>query len=116
VGVGWEYADDHTNDVQPRDRSVDHVVAKLFAARARQGAVQLNRLGQLNEAALEVRQVASRIAGYAGNDPVLRELVAKLRAEEREWSAPMPELNRKVAHAAASYSLRSRDPRGGANR
>jgi Mg-chelatase subunit ChlD len=116
VGVGWEFADDRTNDLQPRDRTVDHAVAKLFVARARQGAVQLNRLGQFREAGLEVRQVAERIAGYAGNDPVLRDLVAKLRDEERRWNAPMPEMARKVAHAAASYSLRSRAPSGGANR
>lgn len=116
VGVGWEYADDRTNDLQPRDRAVDHAVAKQFIARARQGAVQLNRLGQFHEAMLEVRQVAERIAGYAGDDPVLREMVAKLRAEERQWNAPMPEMARKVAHATASYSLRNRAPSGGANR
>ena len=38
AGVGWEYADDRTNDAQPRDRAVDRAVAKLFAARARQDA------------------------------------------------------------------------------
>lgn len=116
VGVGWEFADDRTNDLQPRDRSVDHEVAKLFVARARQGAVQLNRLGQYREAMLEVRQVAERISGYAGDDPVLRDLVAKLRAEEQQWNAPMPEMSRKLAHATASYSLRNRAPSGGANR
>lgn len=116
VGVGWEYADDRTNDLQPRDRAVDHAVARQFIARAQQGAVQLNRLGQFREAALEVRQVAERIAGYAGDDPVLREMVAKLRAEERQWNAPMHEMARKTVHAAASYSLRSRAPSGGANR
>lgn len=116
VGVGWEFADDRTNDLQPRDRTVDYAVAKLFVARARQGAVQLNRLGQFREAMLEVRGVAERIAGYAGDDPVLREMVAKLRDEERQWNAPMPEMTRKMTHAAASYSLRNRAPSGGANR
>ena len=116
AGIGWDFADDRANDVQPRDRAVDIAVAKLFAARARQGAVQLNRLGQFNEAMLEVRQVAERIAGYAGDDPELRTLVAKLRDEERQWNAPMPEMARKMAHAGASYALRSRAPGGGANR
>jgi Ca-activated chloride channel family protein len=116
VGVGWEFADDRTNDLQPRERAVDHAVAKLFVARARQGAVRLNRGGQFREAMHEVHAVAERIAGYAGEDPVLRDLVAKLRDEERQWSAPMPEMARKVAHAAASYALRSRAPSGGANR
>jgi Ca-activated chloride channel family protein len=116
VGVGWEYADDRTNDGQPRDRGVDRAVAALFAARARQGAVQLNRLRQFGGAAEEVRDVARRIAGYAGDDPVLNALVAELRAEEQRWSAPMPEMARKAAHATASYALRSRAPSGGANR
>lgn len=116
ITVGWEFADDRTNDTQARDRSVDHAVAKLFAARARQGAVRLNRQGQFQEATQEVRQVAERIAGYAGSDPVLRDLVEKLRAEEQQWNAPMPEMSRKMVHAAASYSLRSRAPGGGANR
>jgi Ca-activated chloride channel family protein len=116
VGVGWEYADDRTNDLQPRDRSVDRAVAKLFAARARQGAVQLNRLRQFAGAAEEVRDVALRIAGYAGDDPELNALVAELRAEEQRWNAPMPEMSRKMAHAQASYSLRNRAPSGGANR
>lgn len=35
--IGWQYADDRTNDIQPRDRSVDRRAAALFAAQARQG-------------------------------------------------------------------------------
>ena len=116
IGVGWEYADDHTNDTQPRDRSVDRAVARLFAARARQGAVKLNRLGDFQEARLELHEVARRIAGYAGSDGELRGLVAELRAEEDRFAAPMPEMTRKVAHASASYLMRNRSADGRANR
>jgi Ca-activated chloride channel homolog len=116
VGVGWEYADDRTNDNQERDRTVDRAVAKLFAARARQGAVKLNRLGDYHEARLELHDVAERIAGYAGRDSELRSLVNELRAEEAQWAAPMQESQRKVHHAQASYLLRSRAPDGRANR
>jgi hypothetical protein len=116
VSVRWEFADDRTNDAQPRDRLVDRAVAKLFAARARQHAVQLNRHGNLQGAAGGVRAVAERIAAYAGSDPVLQGLVAELRAEDARWSAPMPEMTRKALHASASYALRSRAPSGGANR
>ncbi|HUG30447.1 MAG TPA: VWA domain-containing protein [Candidatus Limnocylindria bacterium] len=116
VGVGWEYADDATNDAQDRDRAVDRAVARLFAARARQGAVNLNRLGDFREARLELREVAERIAGYAGRDPELRALVNELRAEQDRWAAPVPEMARKVQHAQASYALRSRAPDGRANR
>ena len=91
-------------------------MAALFAARARQDAVKLNRLGEFQEARLELREVAGRIAAYAGSDQELRGLVAKLREEEQHFAAPMPEFARKTAHAQASYSLRSRAPHGGANR
>jgi hypothetical protein len=116
VGVGWEYADDRTNDKQERDRSVDRVVAGLFAARARQGAVALNKLGDFQEAIREVREVASKIAGYAGSDPELRAMVAELRAEESRWAAPMPAMALKEAYAASNYSMRSRRPDGRASR
>jgi hypothetical protein len=116
LGIGWEYADDPTNDVQERDRTVDRAVAKLFAARARQGAVSFNRRGDFTDARRELRGIAERIAGYAGRDPELRAIVKELRDEEERWSAPMPEMARKVAHAQASYALRSRAPDGRANR
>ena len=47
VRLTWTYADDRANDAQPRDREVDRAVARLFAARARQEAVRLNRDGRL---------------------------------------------------------------------
>jgi hypothetical protein len=116
IGVGWEYADDRTNDAQPRDRSVDRAVARLFAARARQTAVVLNRVGDYTGAARGLKGVAGRIAAYAGSDPDLRGLVSELRAEEQRWSAPAPESTRKVAFAAASYQMRNRSEHGSANR
>ena len=116
LGIGGEYADDPTNDLQERDRAVDRAVAKLFAARARQGAVSFNRRGDFIDARRELRGIAERIAGYAGRDPQLRAIVQELRDEEERWSAPMPEMARKVAHAQASYALRSRAPDGRANR
>jgi hypothetical protein len=116
VPVGWQYADDPTNDAQPRDRAVDRAVARLFAARARQEAVNLNRRGDYGAAQHAVRAVAHRIAAYAGGDTELRELVVKLGEEERRWAAPAPEMARKVAFASANYSLRSRGPEGRASR
>jgi Ca-activated chloride channel homolog len=116
VGVGWEYADDPTNDTQDRDRTVDRAVAKLFAARARQDAVKLNRLGDYITASQGLLDVAGRIASYAASDPDLRGLVAELRDEQVRYAAPMPEMSRKEAHATASYSLRSRAADGSANR
>jgi Ca-activated chloride channel family protein len=116
IGIGWEYADDRTNDAQPRDRSVDRAVARLFAGRARQNAVALNRAGDYTAAARGLKDVAGRIAAYAGSDPELRGMVTALREEEARWSAPAPEASRKVAFAAASYLMRNRSQHGSANR
>jgi Mg-chelatase subunit ChlD len=116
VPVGWQYADDLTNDAQPRDRGVDRAVARLFAARARQEAVHLNRRGEYAAARNAVQSVARRIAGYASDDAELRDVVAKLGEDELQWSAPAPEMSRKAAFASAHYSLRSRSPEGHASR
>jgi Ca-activated chloride channel family protein len=116
VPGGWQYADDQTNDAQPRDRSVDRLVARLFAARARQEAVQLNRRGSYDAARHSVRSVARRIAAYAAGDAELGGLVAELAVDEQRWAAPAPEMTRKVAFAAANYTMRSRDPEGRASR
>jgi Mg-chelatase subunit ChlD len=116
IGVGWEYADDRTNDGQPRDRAVDRAVARLFAARARQHAVALNRAGDYTAAVRGLSGVAERISAYAGSDAELRGLVSELHAEQQRWAAPMPEMSRKVAHAAASYVMRNRSQHGSANR
>ncbi len=116
IAIGWQYADDPTNDVQPRDRSVDRRVAMLFAGRARQEAVKLNRLGDFRAAVRELRGVADRIRSYAGSEPELHAIADALRAEEQQWSVPALESNRKVAYATANYSMRSRGPDGKAER
>ena len=55
---------------------------------------------------------------YTADDATVRGLIGLvgLRDEEERWSAPMPEMARKVAHAQASYALRSRGYDGKANR
>ncbi len=116
VAIGWHYADDRANDGQPRDRSVDRRVAQLFAARASQEAVKLNRLGDYRQAVKELRAVGERIRSYAGSDPELNKLADKLRVEEAQWSAPAPEMSRKVAYASANYSMRNRSFDGRAER
>ena len=108
VAIGWQYADDRANDAQPRDRSVDRRVAALFAARARQDAVKLNRLGDYHAAVEALRHVVVRIVAYAGDDPELKAIAKALRDEEERWSAPAPEMLRRASFAGASYLMRSR--------
>ena len=112
VRLTWSYADDRANDDQARDPDVDRAVGRLFAARARQEAVQLNRNGDYDGARRILDATARRIRGYAGHDPVLREVVDELREEQVTYAAPMAEPSRKQAHFASANALRSRDASG----
>jgi Ca-activated chloride channel family protein len=112
VTLAWRYADHAANDAQPRDRDVDRVVARLFAERARQQAVQLNRQGRFDEAGKLLDGVRRRVASYAGSDAELQRIAAELKEERPAYAAAMPEAARKRAYYAASVSLRSRSPEG----
>ena len=108
VAMAWRYGDQPQVRAQDRDRSVDRAVAQVFAARAQQAAVALNREGRWTEAAAAIDGVRHRIEGYAGSDPELRSIVASLRAEAPVFAAAMPEMARKEHHFKASLLARSR--------
>jgi len=110
--LSWTYADHRTNDDQARDPEVDRVVARIFAARARQEAVGLNRDGHFEDARRIVRGTGRRIREYAGRDPELLSLVDSLAAEEAVYAAPMAEPVRKQQYYASANLARSRDADG----
>ena len=116
VTVAWAYDDNPANDAQPRDRNVDRVVARLFAERAKQEAVRLNRAGQFAEAAKQLDGVRKRVAAYAGSDPELRAIGDELRVEAPAYAAAMPEMQRKQNYYASSAALRMRTPDGKSQR
>jgi Ca-activated chloride channel family protein len=112
VTLAWTYADSAANDEQPRDRDVDRVVARLFAERARQEAVRLNREGRYADARDVLDGVRRRVAAYEGSDPELAAVVARLELELPTYAAPMPEMDRKRVHFLASASSRMRTGEG----
>ena len=114
--VTWQYADHAANDAQPRDRDVDRAVARLYAARARDQALDLNRRGDFTAAGAALRGVAERIRGYAGSDAELWELAKGLEADDRAVSAPMPAMAMKSMHFQSANVARSRDAQGKARR
>jgi Ca-activated chloride channel family protein len=116
VSLAWQYADHAANDAQPRDIEVDRIVAQLFAERARQEAVRLNREGQFEAARAALSGVRRRVSAYAGRDARLNEIVAELRDEQDQFAAPMPEMARKTAHYQASLASRMRMPDGRSTR
>jgi Ca-activated chloride channel family protein len=114
--LAWQYADDRANDAQPRDREVDRQVAGIFAARARQRAVELNRCGEYQHASEELKATAKKIRGYAGSDPELGTIINGLLQEAEAFGHVMFESQRKAVFASNAYALRSRDIQGKARR
>lgn len=116
AALHWEYANDQANDTQERDRTVDRAVARVFAARARQEAVRLNRAGDFDASRKVLKSTGRRVAEYAGRDPELRKVVDELEREAVVMAAPMPEMARKMAFAVGAYALQSRAPDGQARK
>jgi Mg-chelatase subunit ChlD len=114
--LAWTFAEGFANNAQPRDREVDRLVARTYADRAIRHAVDGNRRGAWDEVRAELLRVARRVRGYAGDDRVLRGIVAELEREADAWSVQRLEMDRKVAFSQASYALRSRAPSGAALR
>ena len=114
--LAWEYADDRANDAQPRERVVDRTVAAIFAARARQRAVELNRQGDYAAASGELKATARKIRDYAGHDPELGAIIDGLLREAEMFGQVMVERERKLRYAASAYQMRSRDVMGQARR
>lgn len=114
--VTWRYADHHRNDMQDRDATVDRIVAQLYAARARQEAVALNRQGQYAAARSALKRVTDRIRGYAGDDRELAEIIGGLQEEAKEFSVEMNEMSRKRAYYASSNVSAMRTSEGKARK
>jgi hypothetical protein len=104
----WTYADSDANDGQDRNRPLDRIVAGLYAANAREQAMVINREGDYERAARLLNRVADRIAGYAGSDRELKELVRKLRSEAEVVARPQTERFRKEQHYLARNMMESR--------
>jgi hypothetical protein len=98
--------------VQTRDRDVDRAVARLFAARARQEAIRLNRAGEFDAAQRVLMATRRRIERYAGGDPEILAVLGMLDQEQVVYAAPMAEASRKQAYYSSANMLRSRDVQG----
>ena len=113
----WTYADHATNDRQPRTHDVDRLVARLFAARARMEAVELNKSGDYRRASSSLTGVAGRIRAYAQDDPELLALADELQQTAlHEVSVAMAPALQKSMYSDAAYLRRARTTDGKAQR
>lgn len=112
----WTYAGHEENDVQPRNREVDRVVAELYAARARAEATEANRAGDFARGEQVLERTARRITGYAGNDETLQRIARMLREDVGEFGAPMSIMALKARTFAAEALSKGRDTLGRARK
>lgn len=112
----FTYAGHAENDRQPRNVAVDREVARLYAAKAREEAVALNRAGSFDDAQRRLRAVADRIRSYAGNDPTLNRIADELVESEVVYSEMLSPQMAKSERYASYFSSRMRAPDGKAHR
>jgi hypothetical protein len=97
----WTYASDADNDRQPRNVVVDREVASLYAGKAREEALALNRDERFADAQRRLKATADRIRRYAGEDAVLKAIIASEPTGRHVWQGWHPAPRRQVY---ASYS------------
>jgi len=102
--LGWSYAADRAHKAQPREVIVDREVARLYAARARADALELNREGKYKEARAVLGKTARRIDAYAGGDAELKAIAEGLRGDGADYDRSMNAKDQKVRYFQ-SYSV-----------
>jgi Ca-activated chloride channel family protein len=107
----FTYASPADDAAQPRDRGVDREVAAAFAARARRRAAERGREGEAEKGRAVLRETASRIRSYAGDDPDLLALALSLE-EEATGLEDMDNLDYKRLEYSTFRGLRSRGEDG----
>ena len=110
----WTFADHAANDAQPRNGEVEHAVALLEAAAARAEALEMNRLGRYADSSSRLKYTAARLSGSARPDVV--EVGMALGRDEKDYSAPMSEGERKRKFSDSLSVSRMRDMLGKAKR
>ncbi|MEP6915546.1 MAG: hypothetical protein ABJC89_07860, partial [Acidobacteriota bacterium] len=114
--IAWTFADHRANDRQSRNAVVDLAVAELYAAQAQAEALELNRAGRFKEASARLERTALRIEQYAGNDPLLRDVIMQLRERHEVYAMPMSAMRSKSEHFASANAASMRGSDGKARR
>lgn len=95
---------------------VQRAVARAYASRARREAAEHNRNGELDAARRVLESTARRIAGYAGDDRELQQLVVQLTNEAREHMERFDGVRLKERHFAMYAERKVRDSAGRSRR
>lgn len=116
VEMAWRFADDKENEAQPRNHQVDKAVAELYAAKAREEAVEHNRMGRYDLARAAMARTAERIHQYAGSHSDLKKIASGLRQESALFQTPLCASEMKAQYFQSQHTLRHRDSTGKSRR
>lgn len=105
VSVVFRYASDEEVNLQPRERSVERRVAALYAARASQEALELNRAGDFEAARRGLELCRRAIGQYAGDDAEIRAILDDLARRAIRYSEDMTSLSRKSDYTGTIGTL-----------
>jgi Ca-activated chloride channel family protein len=108
----WTFASQNAVESQPRNGAIEESVARIYAARARDRALEANRARDFDRAKQIVEETAQRLLSYAEGNPAVRAIAEGLRAELAEFSAAMEAVSSKAMHMRSYSEMRSRDFRG----
>jgi len=112
----WTYASHADNDSQLRNVVVDREVARLYAAKAREEALELNRVGRFDEAQRRLDSTADRIRQYAGQDPVINQVLGELSERHDAYAVALSASAHLSEHYAQYYDSRMRARSGKSRR
>jgi Ca-activated chloride channel family protein len=116
VACTWTYASDADNDRQPRNVVVDRAVASLYAGKAREEALALNRDERFADAQRRLKATADRIRRYAGVDTDLKAIIAELAERHVVYGQGLADIDKKREIYASYNRGRMRDAYGKARR
>jgi hypothetical protein len=112
--LSFVYADEAARRAEPVQREVQRVVGIQHADRALRAAVERSRAGDVDGARKVLKDVAHRIAGYAGDDTALLTAMADLERAEANLSQHgyAPQAMKRVYFDAQTRGRGQRDLRG----
>lgn len=110
--IEWRWAAEVENNAQRRDQDVTRATAKLFAARARQRAVELNEAGSYDAAARLLLSTARTNRRVAAGDRVQLKWVKELERDAALLREPLNPEDTKTMFTAGYLALRGREDLG----
>ncbi len=105
VPMAWTWAARDESEKQPRQRSVDRLVADRTAHQARAEAIRLQRAGQTEDAARHLRRVAESVGRHAGDDPELLRIHRVLKDDARRYRRKLDPVSLKTDFYESTITL-----------